>query len=68
MVALGNRITALTRGRLRPRFAFRTAAEWQALLARVGFDVAVAPMGEGTPFGNVLLVARRVAVQSSAAS
>jgi uncharacterized protein (DUF2062 family)/SAM-dependent methyltransferase len=59
MVAFGNRLTALSRGRLRPRFAFRSAAEWQALLAGIGFEVAVAPMGEGTPFGNVLLVARR---------
>jgi uncharacterized protein (DUF2062 family) len=59
LVRLGNRITALIRGRWRPRFAFRTAAEWQAELAGLGFDVSVAPMGEGTPFANVLLVARR---------
>ena len=59
MVAFGNRLTALSRGRLRPRFAFRSAAEWQALIAGIGFEVAVAPMGEGTPFGNVMLVARR---------
>jgi uncharacterized protein (DUF2062 family)/SAM-dependent methyltransferase len=59
MVAFGNRLTALSRGRLRPRFAFRSAGEWQALIAGIGFEVAVAPMGEGTPFGNVMLVARR---------
>ena len=61
LVRLGNRITALCRGRWRPPFAFRTAAEWQAELSGLGFDVSVAPMGEGTPFANVLLVARRLA-------
>jgi hypothetical protein len=60
-VRFGNRITALVRGRWRARFAFRTAAEWQALLAALGFEVSIAPMGDGTPFANVLLVARRLA-------
>jgi SAM-dependent methyltransferase len=60
MVRFGNRITALLRGRWRAQFAFRSAAEWQALLAELGFEVSVAPMGEGTPFANVLLVARRL--------
>jgi hypothetical protein len=61
MVRLGNTITALTRGRWRPRFAFRTAADWRAELGAVGFEVSLAPMSEGTPFANVLFVARRVA-------
>ncbi len=61
LVRLGNSITALARGRLRPRFAFRTAAEWRAQLTELGFDVSLAPMSEGTPFANVLLVAKRVA-------
>jgi uncharacterized protein (DUF2062 family)/SAM-dependent methyltransferase len=65
MVRLGNRLTALARGHWRPRFAFRTAAEWRAALAELGFEVAVAPMGDGTPFANVLLVARRVAPAQS---
>jgi uncharacterized protein (DUF2062 family) len=69
MVRLGNTITALLRGHLRPRFAFRTAAEWRAELTELGFAVSLAPMSEGTPFANVLLVARRVAaVQSATAS
>jgi uncharacterized protein (DUF2062 family)/SAM-dependent methyltransferase len=68
MVRLGNSITALMRGRWRPRFAFRTAAEWRAELAAVGFDVALAPMSEGTPFANVLLVARRTADPIAAAA
>jgi uncharacterized protein (DUF2062 family)/SAM-dependent methyltransferase len=69
LVRLGNRITALVHGRWRPTFAFRTAAEWQAELAGLGFDVSVAPMREGTPFANVLFVARRLATpQSTTAS
>ena len=59
MVRFGNRLTAATRGHWRPGFAFRSAAEWRRALADLGFEVDVAPMGEGTPFGNVLLVARR---------
>ena len=68
LVRFGNRITALCRGRWRARFAFRTAAEWQAELSGHGFEVSIAPMGEGTPFANVLLVARRQATQSTTAS
>ena len=69
LVRFGNRLTALVRGRWRTPFAFRTAAEWQAELAALGFDVSVAPMWKGTPFANVLLVARRQATgQASTAS
>jgi hypothetical protein len=70
MVRLGNRITALTRGRFRAHFAFRTADGWRELLASLGFAATVAPMGDGTPFANVLIVARRQApaAQSSTAS
>ena len=47
----------------------KTDAEWRAELASLGFEVSVAPMGEGTPFANVLLVARRLPVlQSTTAS
>jgi uncharacterized protein (DUF2062 family) len=60
MVRAGNRVTACLRGHWRPRFAFRTAADWRATIADLGFEVEVAPMGAGTPFGNVLLVARRI--------
>jgi uncharacterized protein (DUF2062 family) len=65
MVRLGNTITALVRGHWRPRFAFRTASEWRAELAALGFEVSLAPMSEGTPFANVLLVARRVAAPAA---
>jgi hypothetical protein len=58
-VRLGNRLTALAQRRPRARLAFRTTAEWSALLAGHGLEVQVAEMGAGTPFANVLLVARR---------
>jgi 2-polyprenyl-3-methyl-5-hydroxy-6-metoxy-1,4-benzoquinol methylase len=58
-VRLGNRLTALVQRRPRSRLAFRTTAEWAAMLARHGLDVQVRQMSEGTPFANVLLVARR---------
>ena len=66
LVRLGNRVTALLRGRWRAQFAFRTAAEWHAELTGLGFDVSIAPMAKGTPFANVLLVARRLATSQSA--
>lgn len=61
IVRLGNAITAMVRGHFRQRFAFRTAAAWRAELTELGFAVSLAPMSEGTPFANVLLVATRVA-------
>ena len=65
MVRLGNRVTAFLRGHWRQTFAFRTSAEWRATLAELGFDVEIAPMSRGTPFANVLLVARRRAADSA---
>lgn len=56
MVRLGNRLTALVQGRWFAPFAFRAGAEWRALLRDAGLDVSVQPMGEGTPFANVLIV------------
>jgi len=40
------------------RFAFRSADEWRRTLADMGLSVEVHPAGAGTPFPNVLLVAR----------
>jgi hypothetical protein len=68
MVRLGNTLTALIRGRWRPRFAFRTATEWRAELTALGFEVSLAAMSEGTPFANVLLVARRGPIPGSTAA
>ena len=56
MVRLGNRLTALAQGRWRAPFAFRTGDEWRQLLQESGLEVTVQPMGEGTPFANVLFV------------
>jgi uncharacterized protein (DUF2062 family)/2-polyprenyl-3-methyl-5-hydroxy-6-metoxy-1,4-benzoquinol methylase len=56
MVRFGNRVTALVQGRWSAPFAFRTADEWRALLGRAGLEVTIQPMGDGTPFANVLLV------------
>ncbi len=41
------------------RFTFRTLSEWREWLERAGLTVEVRPMGQGTPFANVLLVARK---------
>lgn len=35
----------------------RSAGEWRELLRECGFEVQAAPMSEGTPFANVLLIA-----------
>jgi uncharacterized protein (DUF2062 family)/2-polyprenyl-3-methyl-5-hydroxy-6-metoxy-1,4-benzoquinol methylase len=61
MVRFGNRLTALAQRRWSSPFAFRTADEWCGLLRDAGLEVRIQPMGEGTPFGNVLLVASKPA-------
>jgi SAM-dependent methyltransferase len=59
-VRFGNRLTAIATRRWGTKFHFRTAADWHALLERLGLQVQeVQPAGGGTPFANVLLVARR---------
>lgn len=57
MVGVGNTLKAMVFGNWRQRFAFRSAAEWRALLESMGLDVEERAMGQGTPFGNVLLTA-----------
>jgi SAM-dependent methyltransferase len=60
--ALVTRVTdqtiTLVRGGL-PRLHMRGLAAWVAAVERAGFGVEAAPMSAGTPFANVLLVARR---------
>lgn len=53
------RVCALARGDWRRRFRYRSAAEWDRLLAAHGLDTRVVPMGDGTPFANVMIEARR---------
>ncbi len=50
-------MTSIRRARWQ-RVHCRPLASWLARLDALGFDVAVAPMSDGTPFANVLLVAR----------
>jgi uncharacterized protein (DUF2062 family)/2-polyprenyl-3-methyl-5-hydroxy-6-metoxy-1,4-benzoquinol methylase len=59
MVRLGNRLKALVTRNWRQTFAFRTPADWLTMLEATGFAAEVVPMGAGTPFGNVLLLATR---------
>jgi len=54
--ALDQAVELMRRGRLE-RLYCRPLAEWQALLARVGFRTRALPMSQGTPFANHLLLA-----------
>jgi SAM-dependent methyltransferase len=46
------------RGHRLPRLYCRTLSEWMAELEKLGFKTECRPMSAGTPFANVLLVAR----------
>jgi SAM-dependent methyltransferase len=46
----------LARGHRAPPTAWRSLADWQAALQRLGFAVRTLPMSQGTPFANVLLL------------
>lgn len=59
VVRCGNWLCRAVQGQWGRRFHFRTAAEWRERLVLAGFEVETQPMGEGTPFANVLLYARR---------
>ena len=52
------RFMSLARGEPGRRFAYRSAAGWEAALTGRNLTVDVTPMGRGTPFSNVLLVGR----------
>lgn len=49
----------LVQGQWGRRFHFRTADGWRQCLSELGFDVETEPMGDGTPFANVMFYARR---------
>jgi hypothetical protein len=53
------RMACWSRGQFKQRLLYRTADDWIALLASLGFVVSAEPMSAGTPFGNVLFIARR---------
>jgi SAM-dependent methyltransferase len=52
-------LITLVRGHWQRRFYTRTAEEWLAVLAEIGFRATLQPMSEGTPFANVLFIARK---------
>jgi SAM-dependent methyltransferase len=50
-------VTRIRGHRVLPQFG-RTLAEWSAQLVQLGFEVRSQPMSAGTPFANVLLIAK----------
>ena len=60
LTKLSARFEAALRGRLAQPLHCRSAARWVADLSRRGFAVDAMPMSQGTPFCNVLFVARKV--------
>jgi SAM-dependent methyltransferase len=55
------RLSGMGRGGLWPEIHCRAAARWVSDLEALGFAVSAEPMSQGTPFANVLLVARKKA-------
>ena len=55
----GERIACVLRGEFGQQLHYRSAVQWTAELAGRGLSVRVEPMSEGTPFANVLFVARK---------
>jgi hypothetical protein len=49
---------ALARGHGATRFRCRSVAQWRSALEALQFAVHAEPMSRGTPYANVLLVAR----------
>jgi SAM-dependent methyltransferase len=55
----GERIADAMRGNLARPLRYRSAVQWIAELSERGFTVSAEPMSEGTPFANVLFIARK---------
>lgn len=55
-----DRTVFFLRGHRLDRIYCRTLAEWLAVLKRNGFDAEPMPMHKGTPFSNVMLIAKAV--------
>jgi len=53
------RLLEILRGRLRNRLHYRSAIQWAGLIESLGFSVGVESMSAGTPFANMLFVARK---------
>lgn len=58
-VRLSERLLSCLRGRPFQTLQYRSKEEWGALLRAADLEVESRPMGEGTPYANVLLVARK---------
>ena len=56
----GERLASALRGEFVQQLRYRSAAHWMTELAARGLAVEAQPMSEGTPFANILFVARKV--------
>jgi len=56
---LAERLCALFRLHWRQRFHYRTARAWCDLLGSTGLETRTSPLWAGTPYGNVLIEARK---------
>lgn len=55
---LVDHVVTFVRGHRNSRMYCRPLSEWQAALTDLGFTVSTLPMNKGTPFANILLVAK----------
>jgi hypothetical protein len=55
-----DRAVFYVRGHRLPRLYCRTLAEWENVLKQNGFSMRSLPMSQGTPFANVMLVAKAI--------
>lgn len=51
-------VVTFIRGHRNSRLYCRSLSEWKTALSKLGFDVQSLPMNQGTPFANILLVAK----------
>ena len=58
-VRIAERLASVLRGAPLQTLHYRSEQEWSALLRMAGLSVSSRPMGDGTPFANVLLVGRK---------
>jgi SAM-dependent methyltransferase len=58
-----DRVVNVARGHRLVQLHCRPLRDWLASLEQLGFRVEAVPMSQGTPFANVLLVARRAGLQ-----
>jgi SAM-dependent methyltransferase len=59
LTVLSDRLATLMRGEAWGAYHLRPLWEWKDLLQSLGLQAQTMPMSQGTPFANVLLIARR---------